>query len=90
MVQTILGHKHIDTTLQYARLYDRTVARDYFAAMGKVEKIFSPLGKQEKQPSQTSGVLAVLDEVMAEGLSAEQAEIVSVVRERVLGLVESN
>ena len=28
-VQTVLGHKHIDTTLGYARLYDGTVAADY-------------------------------------------------------------
>ena len=27
-VQAILGHKHIDTTLAYARLYDGTVAAD--------------------------------------------------------------
>jgi len=27
-VQTLLGHKHIDTTLSYARLYDGTVAAD--------------------------------------------------------------
>ncbi len=28
-VQAILGHKHIDTTLGYTRLYDATVAADY-------------------------------------------------------------
>lgn len=29
-VQALLGHKHIDTTLTYARLYDGTVAADYY------------------------------------------------------------
>jgi len=35
-VQTILGHKHINTTLGYARLYDGTVAADYYRAMAGV------------------------------------------------------
>ena len=36
-VQTLLGHQKIDTTLAYARLYDSTVAADYYRAMGAVE-----------------------------------------------------
>ena len=36
-VQAILGHQHIDTTMRYARLYDGTLARDYFKAMEKIE-----------------------------------------------------
>lgn len=36
-VQALLGHKHVDTTLRYARLYDSTVAADYERAMGKIE-----------------------------------------------------
>jgi len=36
-VQSILGHQHIDTTLGYARLYDGTIAADYYKAMEKVE-----------------------------------------------------
>jgi integrase len=28
-VKTILGHRHIDTTMGYARLYDGTLATDY-------------------------------------------------------------
>ena len=36
-VQALLGHKHVDTTLRYARLYDRTVAADYERAMSRIE-----------------------------------------------------
>jgi hypothetical protein len=36
-VQSILGHKFIDTTLGYARLYDGTVAADYYRAMAEIE-----------------------------------------------------
>jgi len=28
-VQALLGHKHVDTTMRYARVYDSTVAADY-------------------------------------------------------------
>jgi hypothetical protein len=36
-VQSILGHKRIDTTLRYARLYDGTISADYYEAMAKIE-----------------------------------------------------
>jgi integrase len=36
-VQTILGHAHLDTTMGYARLYDKTVAADYYRAMVEIE-----------------------------------------------------
>ena len=28
-VQALMGHKHVDTTMRYARVYDSTVAADY-------------------------------------------------------------
>jgi integrase/recombinase XerD len=34
-VQSLLGHKHVDTTMRYARVYDSTVAGDYVRAMHK-------------------------------------------------------
>jgi hypothetical protein len=37
-VQALLGHKFVDTTLGYARLYDGTIAADYYWAMAQVEK----------------------------------------------------
>jgi integrase len=49
-VQAILGHQHIDTTMQYARLYDGTIAADYFRAMRKVE------GQLEMAKQQEEGV----------------------------------
>ncbi len=36
-IQHILGHKYVETTLGYARLYDSTAARDYAQAMGEIE-----------------------------------------------------
>jgi len=36
-VQRVLGHRYVQTTLRYARLYDRTVVNDYRRAMAVVE-----------------------------------------------------
>jgi len=36
-VQRVLGHRYVQTTLRYARLYDRTVINDYRRAMTVVE-----------------------------------------------------
>jgi hypothetical protein len=36
-VQAMLGHRHVDTILDYACLYDGTLAAHYYGAMGEVE-----------------------------------------------------
>ena len=41
-IQALLGHKHLNTTLTYARVHDQTVAEDYFTAMSVVEKRLEP------------------------------------------------
>jgi hypothetical protein len=60
-VQMILGHKKVDTTLGYARLYDTctcarckcdTVAADYYRAMRQIEQLFFlPEGLSVSAPS---------------------------------------
>jgi integrase len=37
-VQAILGHKYVDTTLRYARVYDAVVAKDYKQAMNSIKQ----------------------------------------------------
>jgi hypothetical protein len=48
-IQALLGHKHLNTTMTYARVHDRTVAEDYFAAMAVVEKRLEPHLPQQSQ-----------------------------------------
>ncbi|MEJ2327581.1 MAG: site-specific integrase, partial [Chromatiaceae bacterium] len=44
-LQALMGHKHIETTLRYGRLYDATVAADYYRAVCQVEaRVESPEG----------------------------------------------
>ena len=37
-IQVLLGHRHLNTTMTYARVHDRTVADDYFKAMTAIEE----------------------------------------------------
>ena len=37
-IQKLLGHQRLNSTMIYARVHDRTVAEDYYAAMEQVEK----------------------------------------------------
>jgi hypothetical protein len=58
-----LGQMAIDATLGYARLYDRTLAEDYFAAMEQVEK------RPEAEPRKVG------DDAHPRGNDNERAEI---------------
>jgi hypothetical protein len=37
-VQKLLGHQQLNSTMVYARVYDRTVEDDYYTAMAVVEQ----------------------------------------------------
>jgi site-specific recombinase XerD len=80
-VQAILGHQHIDTTMKYARLYDGTVAADYFKAMGQIE------GSELAQPVEVTALLAALESGQ---LSQEQVLALEELRQRLLPLFREN
>jgi hypothetical protein len=60
-VQAILGHKHIDTTLRYARLYDGMVAADYYQAMAQVESCLALEARTEAAPVRAGDLMPLLD-----------------------------
>jgi hypothetical protein len=37
-IQKFLGHERLNSTMIYARVHDRTVAADYYAAMAQIEQ----------------------------------------------------
>jgi site-specific recombinase XerD len=87
-VQTLLGHKHVDTTLGYARLYDGTVAADYYQAMASIERRLA-LPEDRLAPPPTVGVLVALVDALRQGtLSPAQAEIAMNLRAGLLALAE--
>jgi len=84
-VQTILGHKHIDTTLGYARLYDGTLAADYYRAMGEIEGRLA-LGESAADPPTSGELLALVDALSAGTLNEAQRETVQALRAAILTL----
>jgi integrase len=80
-VQVILGHKQIDTTLDYARLYDGTVAADYYSAMNRVERQLALPEDRMKEPPSVGQLLALVDALHRGTLNHEQAEIVRALRD---------
>jgi site-specific recombinase XerD len=88
-VQAILGHKHIDTTLGYARLYDGTIATDYYRAMGEIETRME-LGEPMVEPLANTGQLLALVDALRDGtLNESQKRTVQELRKAIFALVES-
>lgn len=85
-VQTILGHRHVDTTLGYARLYDGTVAADYYRAMAQVEARLD--GSEGRTPLPPGQLLALVDALQAGTLNEAQREAVQALRTGISALVE--
>jgi site-specific recombinase XerD len=87
-VQAILGHKEIDTTLGYARLYDGTVAADYYQAMSRVEKRLAMPEDRLAAPPSTGQLLALVDALSRGALNPNQMEAVRALQSGLLALSE--
>jgi site-specific recombinase XerC len=86
-VQALLGHEKVDTTLGYARLYDGTLAADYYRAMGQIERLFVQ-SEGEKAPTMTPTQLVTLVDTLGNGtLNQAQRETLQTLREGILSLV---
>jgi hypothetical protein len=85
-VQAILGHKQIDTTLGYARLYDGTIARDYFSAMEEVERNLILVGPMPQTASKQAELISLVDSLRSSSLTESQAATIQMLRERILDL----
>jgi integrase len=87
-VQAVLGHKHIDTTLGYARLYDGTVAADYYRAMDQVEARMELAQGTNDGPPTGGQLLALVDALHDGTLNEDQRETVYALRLGILALTE--
>jgi integrase/recombinase XerD len=86
-LQALMGHKHIETTLRYGRLYDATVAADYYRAVCQVEaRVESPDGGNGN--GNTGPLLALLDSLKNGTLNEVQRETVHALRLGILALTE--
>ena len=88
-VQSILGHKFIDTTLGYARLPlgDGTVAADYYRAMAEIETRFEG-DRHESALPESGQLLALVDALHAGTLNDAQRETVQALRAGILAMTE--
>jgi hypothetical protein len=84
-VQALLGHKFVDTTLGYARLYDGTIAADYYRAMAQVEKQLD-LQPGAEAPTTPGHLLAMMDALQEGMLTPHQKEILHRLRQAILML----
>jgi hypothetical protein len=78
----------VDTTLGYARLYDGTVAVDYYGAMAVIERRLSLPEDARVEPPCTGQLLALVDSLREGTLNETQTEAVRQLRAGILALTE--
>jgi integrase len=87
-VQAVLGHQQIDTTLEYARLYDGTVAADYYRAMAQVERDLQLDDLPVPVTLGSGQMVALLDSLVSGTLNEGQRATVGTLRAAILALSE--
>jgi hypothetical protein len=85
-VQSLLGHEKVDTTLGYARLYDGTVAADYYRAMGQIERLFEVSKDRQVSVPTPAELVALVDSLNSGTLNDHQRETLQALREGILSL----
>ncbi len=85
-VQAILGHKWIDTTLGYARLYDGTLAADYYRAMNEVERQLELVERRPQEAPSLGELVALVDALRSGTLNDQQANTVQAIRDGILAI----
>lgn len=93
-IKAILGHRRLNSTLVYARVHDRTVAEDYYAAMAVIEKRLTPHLQQSPIPqngtvqskngSNSHQLLALVDALQEQGTDENQQQIVAELRQGIV------
>jgi hypothetical protein len=70
----MLGHRHVDTTLGYARLYDGTLATHYYGEVGEVEGRLGSGSSSRAPPFNAGELSALVGALCSETLSARTEE----------------
>ncbi len=85
-VQALLGHEKVETTLGYARLYDGTLAADYYRAMGQVENLFELSENKQIPLSTPAELIALVDSLGSGTLNEQQREVLQALKNGILSL----
>jgi hypothetical protein len=70
-VQAVLGHEYIDTTIGYTRLYNTTLAADFYQAISRVEE-HATLPDDRLRPLTGPQLLALVDALATGPLNEAQ------------------
>jgi len=81
-----LAHEKVDTTLGYARLYDGTIAADYYRAMNGIEQLFEMPESRQVAASTPAELVALVDSLNGGTLNENQRATVQALREGILSL----
>ena len=76
----------IDTTLGYARLYDGTLAADYYRAMNEVERQLELVERPPREVPSPGELIALLNSLRSGVLNESQVNIVQAIRDGILAL----
>lgn len=98
-IKEMLGHRRLNSTMIYARVHDRTVAEDYYAAMAVIEKRLEPHfqrrpdqltdsnGARQQDSGDSSHYLLILvDALNVEAADERQRALIAELRQGVLAL----
>jgi integrase/recombinase XerD len=94
-IQTLLGHRHPNSTLTYARIHDHTVAEDYQAAMAVIEQRLvnclalpaaQTTNQNNGQPQTGKQLLTLVDALAGDNLDQSQQAVLAELRQGLLAL----
>jgi site-specific recombinase XerD len=71
-IQKLLGHRSLDTTMIYARVHDRSLADDYYAAMERIEQALNVSGEADAPDAKHTQVLELVNRLAEPQLDIEQ------------------
>jgi len=87
-VQAILGHRWVSTTMRYIRVYDETVAADYYRAMAVVERRLQSPQDTSVTNLSPAHLLALLDALEKDPLNQIQEAVVAQLRGGIQSMAE--
>jgi site-specific recombinase XerD len=94
-IQTLLGHRHPNSTLTYARIHDHTVAEDYQAAMTIIEQRLADglalpaaqtTNHNNGRPQTGQQLLTLVDALAGDNLDQSQQAVLAELRQGLLAL----
>jgi site-specific recombinase XerD len=94
-IQTLLGHRHLNSTLTYARIHDHTVAEDYQAAMAVIEQRLvdcpalpaaQTTNHNNGRPQTEQQLLTLVDALVGDNLNQTQQAVLAELRQGLLAL----